>query len=303
MTLSACHHDAIVLVHRHPRDWSVKGCHKPLFICAEMFLELRDIESRRWKMWALRGNLVDAGLPVATLSEFLLPEDVAWLESQSARVAHEWYLGDDGDITIYRGVSLGRCVEYEVKARAVRLLKLSRCIQRLLQRHPDAKIYSDFADHSVEQRVLRQFRIALHRFGAPEDGARIHSANARASQSVSAVVVGKGPPMGRAGHEGAGQRASGLPAVRFAAGRRSTGSTEPEDAGELDEVRQTSSGALRTLDGSSVAAPDRCALAGHGGQSCDSSTTDESFRGLARPRPHRDSGGRPAFSSTSSLPC
>ncbi len=136
MTLSASHHDAIVLVHRHPRDWSVKGCHKPLFICAEMFLELRDIESRRWKMWALRGNLVDAGLPVATLSEFLLPEDVAWLESQSARVAHEWYLGDDGDITIYRGVSLGRCVEYEVKARAVRLLKLSRCIQRLLQRHP-----------------------------------------------------------------------------------------------------------------------------------------------------------------------
>lgn len=188
--------DAIVLVHRGAPGWRVEGCRSPLFVCAEMFLDLRDIESRRWQMWSLRAGLVSAGLRVAALSDFLLAEDIDWIESQSARTAHQWYMGSEGDETMYRGVSLGRCVEYQVKARAVRLFKLSRCLQRLLERYPDAKVYSDFDEESTEQRVLRKAHAAIFRFGTSEERAVVCRPRGEARQPLAASIVAKGRQWG-----------------------------------------------------------------------------------------------------------
>ncbi|MBW8829367.1 MAG: hypothetical protein JF606_08040 [Burkholderiales bacterium] len=159
-------HDAIVLVQRPHDDWTVAPSQRPLFVCAEMFLDLRDIEQRRWRMWQLRNSLVDAGLFATTLSDFLHPDDIAWLEHQGARVAHEWYLERESDRTMYRGISLGRCIEYEVKARAIRLLKLWLTVRRLIQRHPGCTLFADFAPDSTEWKLLELLGQPVQRFGA-----------------------------------------------------------------------------------------------------------------------------------------
>jgi len=146
--------DAIVLIHRFQPGQRLEGCRRPLLLCAEMFLDLKDIERRRWRMWRLRQTLRSAGLDACTLADFLQAEDVDWLERNGARVAHEWYLDGGVDQTLYRGISLGRCIEYDVKAGAIRLLKLSLSVQRVLQRHPDAKRLTDFGPDSTEWRLL-----------------------------------------------------------------------------------------------------------------------------------------------------
>lgn len=191
---STLHHDAIVLVHRPHASWQVDGCQAPLFVCAEMFLGLRDIEVRRWHMWALHGELVAAGRTVATLSDFLVVEDIAWLEEQGARVAHKWYVDRDGvDPTIYRDISLGRCIEYDAKARAIRLLKLSKCIQRLRQRHPETPVFTDFEPQSIESRMLESLKIPAQRFGtslAAHDG-RPSAPVVASSLSTRIIAMGR----------------------------------------------------------------------------------------------------------------
>lgn len=160
--------DAIVLVsHSHP-DWQIDGCRSPLFVCSEMFVALNDIEVQRWRLWTLRDGLRAGGYAVATLADFLVAEDIAWLETQGARVAHEWYCDDAGDDpTMYRGISLGRCIEYDVKARAIRLLKLARCIERVRQRYPGVSIFTDSGPESIERDVLARLDIDVRHFGHP----------------------------------------------------------------------------------------------------------------------------------------
>lgn len=192
MTLTP-HHDAIVLVHRSHATWQVEGCNSPLFVCAEMFLTLRDIEVRRWEMWALRGEIAAAGPPVATLCEFLVAEDITWLEQEGARVAHGWHVDCNGtDPTVYRNVSLGRCTEYDAKARSIRLLKLSRCIERLHARHPDAAVFSDFETKSVEHRMLERLRVPVRRFGMAVDAGAVASAALPLAPSLSARLIALG---------------------------------------------------------------------------------------------------------------
>ena len=101
--------DAIVLISRlHPNlQPYVFRC--PLFVCSEMFVDLHDIEERRWRLWALRGDLRARGHAVATLADFLEAEDIGWLDSQGTLIAQKWYLDDAGqDVTIFQGISLGR---------------------------------------------------------------------------------------------------------------------------------------------------------------------------------------------------
>ena len=146
--------DAIILTNRlHTRLQS--NFHSPLFICSEMFIDLKNIEQKRWQLWALRNELRKRGHAVAILADFLKAEDIGWLERQGAEVAQKWYLDDKGqDFTLYRGVSLGCCIEYDVKARAIRLLKLARCIERVCKRYPGVRICTDFAPGSLELSLL-----------------------------------------------------------------------------------------------------------------------------------------------------
>lgn len=191
-------HDAIVLIHRSHADWQVEGCQSPLFICAEMFLNLRDIEARRWQMWALRAELADAGLDVASLSEFLLAQDIEWLEHQGARVAHGWYLDAEGrDPTVYRRVSLGRCIEYDAKARAIRLLKLWRCVQRLREAHPDAPVFTDYDKQSIEYRLLKSLQIDCQHFNSDNVGQISRTSNTPlAPPTLSAQTITLGRHLG-----------------------------------------------------------------------------------------------------------
>ena len=154
-------HDAIVLVHRSHEHWAIEGCKRPLFICGEMFLGLEHIEQRRWQAWQLRRQLAREQQEVATLADFLRAEDVAWLEQCGARVAHEWH----ADQTPYRGTSLGRCIEYDVKARAIRLLKLWVCVTRAMHAHPNCATLTDYPEDSTEYRVLQAFGRPIRRFG------------------------------------------------------------------------------------------------------------------------------------------
>jgi hypothetical protein len=147
--------DAIILIKRlHTRFQT--NIRSPLFVCSEMFIDLENIEEKRWQLWALRSELQKRGHAVATLADFLEAEDIGWLEGQGAQVAQKWYLDDAGqDLTLYRGVSLGRCIEYDVKARAIRLLKLVRCIERVCKRYPGVQICTDFAPDSLELTVIK----------------------------------------------------------------------------------------------------------------------------------------------------
>jgi hypothetical protein len=190
-------HDAIVLIHRSHANWEVEGSQSPLFVCAEMFLSLRDIEARRWQMWALRGELAAGGIAVATLSEFLLAQDIEWLEHQGARVAHGWYLDAEGqDPTVYREVSLGRCIEYDAKARAIRLLKLSRCIQRLRESHPGARVLTDYDKQSIEYRLLESLRIHVQHFGCVAGQPPRTSTAPLAPPTPSARMIARGRHLG-----------------------------------------------------------------------------------------------------------
>ncbi len=73
-------YDGIVLVHRTHTQWDKIGdISNPLFVCAEMYLDLQDVESRQWRLWQLRNVLASAGQSVATLADFMRPEDVDWL--------------------------------------------------------------------------------------------------------------------------------------------------------------------------------------------------------------------------------
>lgn len=152
--------DAIVLLSRLPPKSQTNFFRSPLFVCSEMFVDMRNIEERRWRLWALREDLLARGHVVATLADFLEPEDIGWIESQGAKVAQKWYLNDEGqDLTIYRGISLGRCIEYDVKARAIRLLKLVRCIERVCKRYPGVPVFADYGPGAIERSVLERLGI------------------------------------------------------------------------------------------------------------------------------------------------
>lgn len=155
---------AIVLIHRSHPEWNVKGVFKPVFVCAEMFLDLKDVELRRWQIWRLRNELRTASLPVAMLAEFLLPEDIAWLEKTSMYIAHHWYLENERDWSEYRGVSLGRCCEYDIKAKSLRRLKFALTCKRLIERFPDRPVFSDYPPESNEWEILNMLGIAVRPF-------------------------------------------------------------------------------------------------------------------------------------------
>ena len=170
MLLDAC--DALVLVHRPP-DQAAVPASRPLYVCAEMFLELVDLEPRRLRLWRTREELRHRGAPVATLAEFLQAEDVAWLESTAAYIAHNWYVGDDGDRTLYRGVSLGSCCEYDLKAKSIRLLKFAVTCRRMQARYPGVPVYSDYPPDAPESRLLAALGIdAQPLAGREADAAR-----------------------------------------------------------------------------------------------------------------------------------
>jgi hypothetical protein len=145
--------DAIVLVHG-AHDWAAIPATRPLFVCAEMFLDLVELESRRLRLWRLREQLRGQGLSVATLAEFLEPEDIAWIESTAAFIAHHWYRDGALDRTLYRGVSLGSCCEYDLKAKAIRVLKFAITCRRMRARHPNCPVYSDYSADSIEAKLL-----------------------------------------------------------------------------------------------------------------------------------------------------
>jgi hypothetical protein len=186
--------DAIVIVQRMHADWSVPGARRPLFVCAEMFLDLKDIEPRRWRLWQLRRSLREAGHAVATLADFMQPADVAWLEQHGAQVAHEWYLEGPVDRTMARGISLGRCIEYDVKARSIRLLKLWLTLQRLAERHPGAAWFADAAPGSAEARLLERLGRPVQAFGAAADGA-MPTAATQSAPPAAAATPPPSPPL------------------------------------------------------------------------------------------------------------
>jgi len=120
-----------------------------------MFLDMKDIEHRRWILWKLRDDLLAKGYKVSILADFLVSEDISWLEEQGTQVAKKWYIDEKGnDPTLYRGISLGRCIEYDVKARAIRIFKLLRCIERITKRFPNVPIFTDSTDGTIERSVL-----------------------------------------------------------------------------------------------------------------------------------------------------
>jgi hypothetical protein len=159
--------DTVVLVSRSHATWTVPGSVRPLFVCAEMFLDLKDIERRRWALWETRQALRSAQREHATLCQFLRATDIDWLEQHGARFASRWYRDGSSDRSLYRGISLGGCLEYDVKARAIRVLKLAVCLQRLVEDHPQAKFLSDFAVDSTEGQLLEEMGVAAATFGAP----------------------------------------------------------------------------------------------------------------------------------------
>jgi hypothetical protein len=160
--------DAIVLVHRS-HEWRALASIRPLLVCGEMFLGLRDLEPRRLRLWRLREEVRGAMLPVAILADFLLGEDIEWLESTAARIAHGWYLDGDRDRTEYRGVSLGRCCEYDLKAQSIRILKFACSCRRLMARYPGVPIYSDYPRDSREGRLLTDLGVAVLPFDVCAD--------------------------------------------------------------------------------------------------------------------------------------
>jgi hypothetical protein len=160
-------HDGIVVIQRQHAQWAVESCRDPLFVCGEMFLDLEQIERRRWHVWELRKLLAERQSAVATLADFLQAQDIAWLETTGARIAHTWYLDRGGvDQTILNGISLGRCIEYDVKAHAIRLLKLWRSVERLMQRYPACTVLTDYPEGSIEWRVLKAFGREVQSFGS-----------------------------------------------------------------------------------------------------------------------------------------
>lgn len=184
MLVEAC--GALALVHRR-HDWSRLDAERPYFVCAEMFLGLRDVESRRTELWRLREDLRRSDRPVATLAEFLLPEDVAWLEATAARIAHEWYRDEGRDWSEYRGVSLGRCCEYDVKAQSIRLLKFALTCRRAVARFPGRPVFSDYPAAAPEARLLDALGIATTPFDAGDSHAHGPS---RSALSLRSRVVG-----------------------------------------------------------------------------------------------------------------
>jgi hypothetical protein len=127
-----------------------------------MFIDLEKIEEKRWQLWALRSELLKRGHVVTTLADFLEAEDIGWLEVEGAKVAQKWYIDYAGqDPTLYRGVSLGCCIEYDVKARAIRLLKFARCIERVCKRYPGVPIWTDLAPGSLELSFLGRLGIEV----------------------------------------------------------------------------------------------------------------------------------------------
>jgi len=129
---------------------------KSLFVCGEMLLDLEKIEERRWKVWQLRRDLVARSIPVVTLSAFLLPKDVQWLEENSNRISKQWYLHGDRDWSLYRGVSLGKCLEYTTRARVMRRLKFMVTIKRLREAFPDKTMFIDYPVISEEYLISKQ---------------------------------------------------------------------------------------------------------------------------------------------------
>jgi len=171
--------DGIVVIHREHEQWAVGACRRPLFVCGEMFVDLEQIERRRWQMWELRNLLAERKYAVATLADFLQAQDIAWLESTGADIAHSWYLDRNAvDQTMFDEVSLGRCVEYDVKAHAVRLLKLWRSVERLMLRFPDCPVHTDYPQGSIEWRVLNAFGRPVRCFGGTPPGLDVHAAPA-----------------------------------------------------------------------------------------------------------------------------
>jgi hypothetical protein len=151
MLADAC--DALVLAHR-PLDVTSVPSTRPLFVCAEMLLDLADIEPKCLRLWRTRAALQRKGALVATLAQFLEAPDIAWLESTAAYIAHNWYLADDRDRSLYRDVSLGSCCEYDLKAKSIRLLKFALTCRRMLSRYPGRPVYSDYAADAPEARLL-----------------------------------------------------------------------------------------------------------------------------------------------------
>jgi hypothetical protein len=159
-----------------------------------MFLGLTEIEPRRLRLWQVRDELRRASRPVATLAEFLLPEDIAWLESTAALVARTWYLDGDHDRSLYRGVSLGSCCEYDLKAKAIRLLKFALTCRRMIARYPGRPVYSDYSQGSREAQLLDSLGIATRPFDVREEPSteppRSRRANLRATLSRRGRALG-----------------------------------------------------------------------------------------------------------------
>lgn len=153
-------YDQIYLVGNSASKLKKNNTINPLVVCVEMFVELHDLELRRWNLWKLKNDIESEGYKCVILADFLNSSDIDWIEIESLRIAKNWFLDNgNNDVTIFKGISLGKCIEYNLKARVIRLLKLTRCFQKLKEKYQDLKIISYLTPGSIEERVLKELRI------------------------------------------------------------------------------------------------------------------------------------------------
>ncbi len=156
--------DSIVLVAQRHSRWEIDGFCNPLFVCTEMLFDLQNIEVRRWELWHLIKDLDNASKHSATLSEFLEPDDFSFIEYTAKLISQQFYQPDGTDWSLYNGISLGKCFEYDVQTKSMRRLKYLLSIKRLVECFPSKQIYCDYPTDSEERKLLAAFQINLSNF-------------------------------------------------------------------------------------------------------------------------------------------
>jgi len=126
-----------------------------LYVLSENFLDLTDIENKRWQAWLFKDSLLKADLNVSIINDYLSLDQLDQIEMDARQIAASWYLSEGVDASLYDGISIGECFEYKVKALIVRVMKLVRGLQSLKNRYKGVKYCSNFSSGSIEHSVFR----------------------------------------------------------------------------------------------------------------------------------------------------
>lgn len=183
--------DGVVLIAHKHQMWEVASLKNPLFVCTEMFFDLSDIEERRWILWQLISELRKAYLQTKILSEFLLPNDFTTIERNAKLISQQWYSNGINDWSEFRGISIGKCFEYDIQTRIMRRLKFVVSIRRLIECFPVKPLYCDYADNSEEKAILLAYGIYTNDFDKPVSATKIEKKYVKSATNVSVTILRK----------------------------------------------------------------------------------------------------------------